>query len=370
MLRVIDDTGKAEEITKPEEILAKIPSGEQAGLNSLKTEINNDSAFIGYLNDFIAQNRTTTLGNLAKDVSTVVRILHLNTQKGGLPGLWGGGYLNAAMFHFLCPEAHARAGRNSEIWELAKKRIGDAQLNIALRGRSVLGYYAECVDFFRDQNIDAGDPGKLAALGEEAAQGGKVGEADSSNLEAALVALSGGGSFILPFSYGSHQTYFRISFIKPCYRLEYFDRQRQTLTLKGKKITGYLEGETMTDAQPVYFDFEVGADDMAEICREAWKIPLIPAKNEEFLCNTQRQQVLTLFEGKAKDIGVLGKPEPAQHPDAINCMWASLESVIRLSLGPESLQKQVDYLREITVTQYIAEYGKPEEKLAAGLTSS
>jgi hypothetical protein len=370
MLRVIDDAGKEEKITTSEELLAKIPSGQQAVLNSLQTQINNDSAFTGYLDDFIAQNRKTTLGNLAKDVSTVVRILHLNTLKNVLPGSSGGGFLDTAMFHCLYPEAHARAGQDSEIWQRAKERIGDAQVKIRFRGPAVLRYYAECVDFFQSQGIDAGDPEKLTALGNAAAQGGEVGEADSTGLEGALTGLSSGGSFILPFSYGSHQTYFRISFIKPCYRLEYFDRQRQTLTLMGKKITGYLQGSTMTDAQPVYFDFEVGPEDMAKICRDAWKIPLIPADNEEFLCNTQRQQVLALFEGKAKNIGVLGQPEPAQHPDAINCMWASLESAIRLSLGPESLQKQVDYLREIAVTRYIAEYGKPEEKLAAGLTPS
>src|SRR5262249_7604439 len=157
-------------------------------------------------------------------------------------------------------------------WLLAKDRIGDAQLKVKLHGPNVVRYYAECADFFRDQGIDAGDPVKLATLGDAAARGGDVGEADSASLEGELAALSDGGSFILPFSYGSHQTYFRVSFTKPCYRLEYFDRQRQTMTLKGEEISGYLQGDIMTDARPVYFDFEAGSEDMAKICREAWKI--------------------------------------------------------------------------------------------------
>ena len=213
------------------------------------------------------------------------------------------------MFHYLYPDAQSAGGKGSDIWKLAKEAIGRAQHEWRFNGSAVLDLYARYVQFFLEQGIDAGNAEKLAELRDEARAGSVVGEDyTASSLEQVLAGLPVGEPFIMPFSYGGHQTYIRVSYVKPSYRLEYFDRQRQALTLGGKIIAGYLQDTDMTQASPVYFDFEVEPKALAAICEKARAIATDESKPNELPGNTPRRQVLEMFAGAAKGVAVAGDP--------------------------------------------------------------
>lgn len=365
MLQVIGNAGEEKTIENVGQLVPLIPANM---LESLRQQVNDDDTLNDYLEKFIGQNRRITVNALGEYVSTVVRILHWK-DNGKLPG--DRGYADWVMFHYLTPDAQAAGGRGSEIWKRAKDAIGRAQHEWKFSGAKVLGLYAGYTEFFKDQGIDAGDQKKLAELGDEAWAGSSVDPVVVEGLRVSLEQLPGGKPFIMPFSYGAHQTYIRVSYSKPSYRLEYFDRQRQPLTLKDKEISGYLQGPQgteMVDAKPLYLEFEMDPGSLASLCREAALNAAEQSKINDTLVDGPRKIVLEKFAGAAKDVGVFGAAaEPAQHPDAINCPWASLESVIRLFVGPEALRRQVAFIREVAITLYIAEYGDAEEKKAAGL---
>jgi hypothetical protein len=64
------------------------------------------------------------------------------------------------------------------------------------------------------------------------------------------------GPSVLSFHYGGHHAYARVGYVPDSrrYRLEYFDRQRQTLELRDRTISGYtLEA----GGRPMWFEFDV-----------------------------------------------------------------------------------------------------------------
>jgi hypothetical protein len=64
---------------------------------------------------------------------------------------------------------------------------------------------------------------------------------------------------------------------------------------------------------------------------------------------------------------VAGESEPMQHARAVNCQWASLESVIRASLGAPLLETHLEEMRK-RVTDHARRAGTTQSKQAVGIT--
>jgi hypothetical protein len=62
-----------------------------------------------------------------------------------------------------------------------------------------------------------------------------------------------------------------------------------------------------------------------------------------------------------------GESEPMQHARAVNCQWASLESVIRASLGAPLLETHLAEMRK-WVTDHARRVGSSQSKQAVGIT--
>ncbi|GLZ08807.1 hypothetical protein Acsp03_62730 [Actinomadura sp. NBRC 104412] len=366
MLLVMKDT---HEVVRVEQTASLLELMSENARKSLEQRIEDKATRHGYLQRYIEQNRRVPLADLDECVSTAVRIMDWKDQD-KLPG--DRGYMDWAMFHYLTPHAHAACGRKSLEWNAAKKAIGDTQTKVAFGGPRMLELYCRYIEFFNGQGIDAGDQDALSRLGKEAEAGKSVSpyypETVEPKLRQAASPESPEESFIMPFSYGAHLTYIRVSFDRESYRFEYFDRQRQTLTLKGQDIVGYFQGDEMVSGRPIYFEFKMDSQSLAQLCRKAQLLAgEFKADLEDTLVDTARKNTLEKFAEKATVVSVFGDPEPAQHPDAINCPWASLESIIRHFVGEEALQRQVKFIREVAVTHYIAEHGSDVEKRMAGL---
>jgi hypothetical protein len=170
---------------------------------------------------------------------------------------------------------------------------------------------------------------------------------------------------LMPFEYGGHHAYVRIGRVQDTrrYRLEYFDRQRQSLRLRDRDIPGY---HAETGGRPLWFEFDVESlDAMMEIYRTAWEIAHRDTSSRD--TDGPRQAVLEYLAGKAAAFGLLGDVnEPTQHARSAHCQWASLESVIRTRAGAEALEAQLAELRK-WVRAYVESQGKPVEKQALGI---
>ncbi|MFD0683428.1 hypothetical protein [Actinomadura fibrosa] len=365
MLQVTNGSGEVVKVSKVEQLVALIP-GET--MTSLREQVGDAGTLNDYLDLFIGQGRKTTSARLGADVSMAVRIMHWK-DAGELPGTRGGGDL--VMFHYVTPEPQVAGGKGSAQLAAAQEASVYAQNQLRFNGKQMLRVYSAYTNFFKKYALDGADQGRLTRFGEEAWAGRSVDPSSPDTLVDALGKAADGQPFMMSFIYGAHQVYMRFSYEGGSYRLEYFDRQRQTLTLKGREIPGYLRGEETADARPMYFIFGIEPKELATLCAEAQALAAKQIVNPgETLVNGPRKSVLEKLAAKATDVGVFGDPEPAQHPDAINCPWASLESAIRHFVGPEPLQRQVGFIREVGVTLYIADSGSPVEREAAGLMAA
>jgi hypothetical protein len=363
-MKIVAADGQETEINTVDELLSHIPDDVQ---NSLKSQRNiTESDFREYLETFVDQNRTVKSDNLVRDVSAAVPIFQ---QEDRLPARgW-----DPVMFHYLYPDAHVRGGTNSAIYQRTQDAIRQAQ-SMRMNGYMMLAYYSDWANFFlgnRDVvasllsgGANVGSDDKLIGLANEALRGSHLEKPDL--MKGALNDLpSTQERFIIPFDYGIHRTYLGISHKGAAYRLEYFDRQRQTLTLKDKQIPGYLNGDDMSHSRPIYFTFSRGSAALASTWEAARKIAQGAAGND--LGSEERRKVLETLAASAEEIGEFGTVEPAQHPLALHCAWASLESIIRTRIGPQDLQSQVDFMRKVVVNRFTAARGTAEEKAAVGL---
>jgi hypothetical protein len=170
---------------------------------------------------------------------------------------------------------------------------------------------------------------------------------------------------LMPFEYGGHHAYVRIGRVQETsrYRLEYFDRQRQSLRLDDRDVPGY---DAEAGGRPLWFEFTVGSlDAMMAIYTEAGEIAHRDTSSRD--TDGPRQAVLEHLAGKAAAFGLLGDVnEPAQHARSAHCQWASLESVIRTQAGAEALEAQLAELRK-WVRAYVESQGSETDKQALGI---
>ena len=260
----------------------------------------------------------------------------------GLSGLY--------MFHFLFPELHAREGKGSKSYEAAKDMISAAQ-SVGLGGSWMLGLLCNFVSYILENKIQIGSvpPERLEQLFDAAARGRLLGN-ESTKLGEALDKYGQSGEpIVVSFAYGGHQTYIRLTSSPPRqrFRLDYFDRQRQDLHLRGKPIPGYFSsaGETRP-ARPMWFDFDLDPAAMSDVCANARVLAGADAKSQD----EPRRKVLEYLADKALDYGVAATAdEPAQPADAINCAWASLESVVGTFVGADGFEDLVYLMRRAVV---------------------
>jgi hypothetical protein len=264
-----------------------------------------------------------------------------------------------AMVHFLFPQSHAEEGKESQPYKMAVDAINKAQTS-GLNGAAMLSLYANVLAEILEQKIPAPaqDPDRLSALMNEAERGSALGaDAPAAEIGRALQnAAAKNAPFLLSFAYGGHQTYLRLLAEKGKYRLEYFDRQRPTMTLRAREVPGYFEGKKESGpARPMWFEFTLDPSAVAALCARAQTIAKGGSQDE-------RADVLSYLADNAANFDVFGELEPAQHPDAVNCAWASLESVIRTFHGVEAMRGQLLAMRQLVVMHYLVPHGDDPER--------
>ncbi|MFC4950266.1 hypothetical protein [Pseudonocardia sp. GCM10023141] len=341
-----------------------------------RDELNALNKSFGFEDDdiefYVAKDqRLSSPGALLADVQAVLRILYWEKTYGGLPNRQS----DRAMVHFLFPDAHVGGGPDSSVFQQAKEAIGAAQ-SMRLAGPGMLDLYATYVEFMLDHvdevekfmrhPVEIGDVARRRSLAAGSSRGSGV---TAHSFKNDLAGLEVGQSLIMSFNYGTHQTYAAISGSGQHLHLDYFDRQRQSLILRGKTIPGYLDGAHAMNGQPLRFTFDLDTAELVSLYQAAESVAA--GRDEEGgLCNGRRAAVLKRLADAAVDVELFGEVEPAQHADAINCAWASLESVVRTAVGVQVLASELDFIRKIVVNRYVAPLGTAEERAAAGVPTA
>jgi hypothetical protein len=141
--------------------------------------------------------------------------------------------------HFLFPAAHHEEG---PVRKETIDFISFAQSEAHFSGWRMLTVYYHVLDYLTKHGV--GNAELQRRLQSEVGRG--AGEDTSA------------GPSVLSFHYGGHHAYARVGYVSDSrrYRLEYFDRQRQTLELRGRTVPGYtLEA----GGRPMWFEFDAPA---------------------------------------------------------------------------------------------------------------